>query len=197
MVKRDVGLSRELLERIDSLAMKVQSGAETPDGAGWLRLREILKGAQGDPLIAASDPAHSFLDVMLELVSDALFAKTAEQAFEPLFSVVKSEEAKEIAAVSHEGQARTREYACRLFLEKIGEWGSLSEAADQLAPIVIAESRKYSRPLSPSNARNTISIWLGELVKRDPAVMAKLNPRAQQGIERARLRTPAARNRRR
>lgn len=59
-----------------------------PNADGWIRLIEILEKARKDRRVASSDGAVDFLDLVVELASDALTASTADQAIEPLNDVM-------------------------------------------------------------------------------------------------------------
>ncbi|WP_407280127.1 hypothetical protein U5817_06725 [Aromatoleum evansii] len=181
-------LTNELGVKLDSLASSLEPFFASQNGRGWLRLCELLDAATTDPEILGSEPARNFLAVVRELARDAITATTEEQAFAPLIAVIESGRASAKADASHEGRRLTRDYAERLFMAKPGEWDTIGDAAMKLAPDVILESRKHSRPLSAGNAQKTLSEWFSELIQRNPDARAKLSEKSRAAIDRARAR---------
>jgi hypothetical protein len=59
-----------------------------PNADGWIGLIEILEGARKDKRVRTSAGAVDFLDLVIDLASDALTASTADQAIEPLNDVM-------------------------------------------------------------------------------------------------------------
>lgn len=59
-----------------------------PNADGWIRLIEIMEKARKDKRVRASSGAIDFLDLIIDLASDALTASTADQAIEPLNDVM-------------------------------------------------------------------------------------------------------------
>lgn len=152
---------------------------------GWFRLCEILTEAIKDERIKFSSPALGYAELMLTLASDAFRAETPEEALEPLVQILNSERAIKGAAASHDGRRMTREFTERLFMQHPGEWRSLSDAAASLRERVLAESKRFSRPLTSGNAQKTISEWLSDFVRSDVSAMGKLSQAAQKRIAKA------------
>lgn len=59
-----------------------------PNADGWIRLLEIMEKARNDKRVRTSAGAADFLDLVVELASDALTAPTADQAIDPLNDVM-------------------------------------------------------------------------------------------------------------
>ena len=77
-------LNDELLARISAVSAWVQQQTESANGRGWMRLLESLRGLAADQIIASSPGASDFLDLMIAIASDSIFARDADQAVAPL-----------------------------------------------------------------------------------------------------------------
>ena len=66
----------DILARIDALT-------ESPNGKGWIALTAGLRYLAHNPIVATSPGARGFLDIVIDLASDAL-AKTGYEALLPL-----------------------------------------------------------------------------------------------------------------
>lgn len=75
------GRERDLLNQFREIADKILAN---PNADGWIRLLEILRKSEKDKRIKSSPGASEFLELTIELASDAITASTAEQAIEPL-----------------------------------------------------------------------------------------------------------------
>lgn len=73
------------------VAERIQRRMESPNGRGMIRLCNILEGARTDPEIAAARPALECIDIILEIVGDALSATGADDAFAPFLSAIEAE----------------------------------------------------------------------------------------------------------
>tara|TARA_R110002049_G_scaffold163963_4_gene329994 strand:+ start:62 stop:574 length:513 start_codon:yes stop_codon:yes gene_type:complete len=71
----------EILKRFRDIVANVLAN---PNADGWVRLLELLRKAEKDKRVKSSPGASEFLELTIELASDALTASTAEQAIEPL-----------------------------------------------------------------------------------------------------------------
>ncbi len=58
-----------------------------PSADGWIRLIELLRKAENDKRVVSSPGAMGFLELIVDLASDALTASTAEEAVQPLIDV--------------------------------------------------------------------------------------------------------------
>lgn len=159
----------------------------SPTVKGWFRLCQILTDALDSEQIKSAPPALEYTELMLDLAADALRCESAEEALAPLVQLLNSERAIKGAAASHDGRRITREFTQGLFMQHPGEWQSLSEAAASLRERVLAESKRYSRPLTLGNAQKTITEWLSDFVRNDTSAMGKLSEPAQKRITKARI----------
>lgn len=71
-----------------------------PAREAWGRLLEHLRAAANDPVVKSSATALGFLDVITELASDSVSARTVDEVFEPLNSIFAAD------AQSAKGKAR-------------------------------------------------------------------------------------------
>lgn len=158
------------------------------DCKGWVRLIEILVAAQDDPEIKASRGPAEFLDKLHLIVKAVPINAGADAPLTSIYKEVESSKMADRASSSHDGRAKTKAFIERCFLDRQGQWSSIGEAAAELAPAAVDESKKYPRRLSGGNATNTVRRWLSEFVQVNPAAWAKLSQEAQERIEKARNR---------
>lgn len=92
-----------------------------PNADGWIRLIEILTGAQKDKRILSSAGASSFLELVLDIASDAITTSSAEQAIQPLAEILKSIHARDAAAKSNKVLKEAKKWVQR-------EWEQHKEA---------------------------------------------------------------------
>lgn len=91
-MKRYGELQSKFYSEIEKRLNEVRKMAlESPYSAGWFRLCELLETATKDECISASTAPREFVELMLDLASDAILATSAEEAIEPLADVLLRE----------------------------------------------------------------------------------------------------------
>lgn len=103
---------------------RLEARAASAEGRGWVRLHEVLKAAEGDPAIRAAGPAADFLALMVELVGNALFSASADDALAPLAKALNSAAAADRARSRHEATESARAWVLR-------EWGANAGAYER------------------------------------------------------------------
>jgi len=107
---------QEALDRFAPIVQKVRERMATPEGAGWVRVCDVLKRAKLDPAIAASPPAAEFIQIMLDLASDAISARDAETALRPLDGLMPL---GELGAAFKQGRKRGSVSELRLAVRRV------------------------------------------------------------------------------
>ncbi|MBN9125697.1 MAG: hypothetical protein BGO99_13840 [Nitrosospira sp. 56-18] len=92
-------LQAEQRAKFDELRRKIEA---CPDSDGWIRLCEILEDSTDDERVKSSKGASEFLELMLELSQDAIFAPSVDVAIAPLKAALRSDHGKDMAQKRHE-----------------------------------------------------------------------------------------------
>lgn len=79
------------------IANLIQRRAESPDGKGVICLFKLLQQARQKPEISESRPARETVDLLLEIIGDALGASSADDVFARLHGLVEAEKQRERA----------------------------------------------------------------------------------------------------
>ena len=110
--------------------------------------------------------------------------------FEPIIELVvksqKSKQTSDASTISHRPRAEARKETLRLFMSKKGEWDSISEAVEEIAPIISNISMKSpGRKMSNDNSHRTIREWISAYIHADKSAYEKLTPNAQRRLKKA------------
>lgn len=98
---------RKILTRV-APEMRWSFGVTVPARAAWGRLLEHLRAAANDPVVKSSATALGFLDVITELASDSVSARTVDEVFEPLNSIFAVDAQSAKGKARHAGNAAAK-----------------------------------------------------------------------------------------
>lgn len=166
------------------LAARLQAIYDSPSGQGMLRLFEIIKEAKDDPKISNSVPAMEVVDLLIELLGDAISARSVDDVLDPLLSAENSIRQSERGKKS--GRPLTKDYVVKQFLSSSSLWSSIGEAVEAIKPAAMDFAIKNERAFAPTNASREIRSWLSTLLSSSNEAQMKLT---QQGRNRLRKAT--------
>lgn len=150
----------EILKHFREIANKILAN---PNADGWIRLLEILRKAEKDKRIKSSPGASEFLELTIELASDALTASTAWQAIEPLNDVMPLAILGGKTTNAHKARD---DYQDKLDYQAIGKKMWEENPVLTIKAIIAApDSRPYVNKYS---GKNTLRDWLSEIDPRPP-----------------------------
>jgi hypothetical protein len=153
----------EILERLEGDAwQRVSNATMTPKSLSWMRVREHVDAAMGDPAVAANPEAVAFLDRMGELLKVATGGMLLADVLKPMHSAISKQiRGKRTAATSGKVKARA------LALYDAGVWPSTAEAARKIYPELHAYAASIEKAKYPSKDRfaQTLSEWLNQRKK--------------------------------
>jgi hypothetical protein len=97
----------EQREKLAELWRKIEACA---DADGWIRLCEILEDAVDDERVKTSNGASEFIQLILDLSLDAIFAPSADVAIAPLKAALRSDHGKDMAQKRHKQISEIKEW---------------------------------------------------------------------------------------
>jgi hypothetical protein len=160
MATHEDDILEQIGEQIREIADKILAN---PNADGWIRLLEILRKAEKDKRIKSSPGASEFLELTIELASDALTASTAEQAIEPLNHAMPLAILGGKVTNAHKARDDYQDKLdCQAIARAMWEKTPGATIAKLLrTPELAAYAKKYP-------GKNTLRDWLSEIDPRPP-----------------------------
>ena len=145
---------------------------------------EILDDALQNPTIKKSDKMSAMVESLVNMWRNAAYYDfdKIEAVFAPVIEKENSKRASIASKKSHQGRSARKHEAINLFMAKEGQWSSIAEAVEEITPIIL-QSSVGSRPLTISNARQTIHRWLSEHIATHKDAAAKLTEKGRSRLK--------------
>lgn len=153
---------------------------------------KILQDSLQNPVIEKSSKATKMVKLLVELFGKVIYYKfndleeVLKPVIEPAVKREKSKQTSDASTASHRPRAEAKKETLRLFMSKKGEWDSISEAVEEIAPIISNISKKSpGRKMSNDNSHRTIREWISAYIHADKSAYEKLTPNAQRRLKKA------------
>ena len=145
---------------------------------------EILDDALQNPTIKKSDKMSAMVESLVNMWREAAYFDydKIEAVFAPVIEKENSKRASIASNKSHQGRLARKHEAINLFMAKEGQWSSIAQAVEEITPIIL-QSSVGSRPLTKSNARQTIHRWLSEHIATHKDAAAKLTEKGRSRLK--------------
>lgn len=152
---------------------------------------EILDDALQNPTIKKSDKMSAMVESLVNMWRNAAYYDfdKIEAVFAPVIEKENSKRASIASNKSHQGRLARKHEAINLFMAKEGQWSSIAEAVEEITPIIL-QSSVGSRPLTISNARQTIHRWLSEHIATHKDAAAKLTEKGRSRLKKGKASNP-------
>lgn len=145
---------------------------------------EILDDALQNPTIKKSDKMSAMVESVVNMWRNVAYYDfdKIEAVFAPVIEKENSKRASIASKKSHQGRSARKHEAINLFMAKEGQWSSIAQAVEQITPTIL-KSSVGSRPLTRSNARQTIRRWLSEHIATHKDAAAKLTEKGRSRLK--------------
>ena len=145
---------------------------------------EILDDALQNPTIKKSDKMSAMVESVVNMWRNVAYYDfdKIEAVFAPVIEKENSKRASIASNKSHQGRLARKHEAINLFMAKEGQWSSIAQAVEQITPTIL-KSSVGSRPLTRSNARQTIRRWLSEHIATHKDAAAKLTEKGRSRLK--------------
>ena len=152
---------------------------------------EILDDALQNPTIKKSDKMSAMVESVVNMWRNVAYYDfdKIEAVFAPVIEKENSKRASIASKKSHQGRSARKHEAINLFMAKKGQWSSIAQAVEEITPIIL-QSSVGSRPLTISNARQTIHRWLSEHIATHKDAAAKLTEKGRSRLKKGKASNP-------
>ena len=152
---------------------------------------EILDDALQNPTIKKSDKMSAMVESVVNMWRNVAYYDfdKIEAVFAPVIEKENSKRASIASNKSHQGRSARKHEAINLFMAKEGQWSSIAQAVEQITPTIL-KSSVGSRPLTRSNARQTIRRWLSEHIATHKDAAAKLTEKGRSRLKKGKASNP-------
>ena len=152
---------------------------------------EILDDALQNPTIKKSDKMSAMVESVVNMWRNVAYYDfdKIEAVFAPVIEKENSKRASIASNKSHQGRLARKHEAINLFMAKEGQWSSIAQAVEQITPTIL-KSSVGSRPLTRSNARQTIRRWLSEHIATHKDAAAKLTEKGRSRLKKGKASNP-------